>query len=113
MKLIPKLKDGRYVFITTKDNAIPKDAAAMIKEDEGVTLVLPTDKTDGDIFAWISLVQETSLTATGITKAFSAALSDAGIACNVLAGYYHDHMLVPYSKKNEAMEIISKVEIKD
>ena len=108
---MPKLKHGKFEFITIKDGVIPNEAVAMIKEDEGMTLVLPTDKTNGDIFAWISLVQETSLTATGITKAFSAALSDAGIACNVIAAFYHDHMLVPYDKREEAMKIIAQIEI--
>jgi len=111
MKLVPKLKEGRFGFITTKENAIPPEAVAMVMEDEGMTLVVPTDKTGDDAFAWISLVQETSLTATGITKAFSAALSDAGIACNVIAAYYHDHMLVPYEKREEAMRIIAEIEI--
>ncbi|MCL2522355.1 MAG: ACT domain-containing protein [Erysipelotrichales bacterium] len=111
MKLIPKLSEGRFEFITTQNKIIPANAKAMIVEDEGVTFVLPTDKTNDDIFAWISLVQETSLTATGITKVISAALSDAGIACNILAAYYHDHILVPHDKRKDAMQIIAAIEI--
>jgi len=113
MKLIPKLRDGAFEFMRTRGAPnVPKNAAAMIMEDEDMTLVMPTDEVDEYSFAWISLVQETSLHATGITKAFSAALSDAGIPCNVLAGFKHDHILVPYALKEMAMEIIAKVEVK-
>ncbi|MCL2569995.1 MAG: hypothetical protein FWE16_02195 [Firmicutes bacterium] len=53
MKLIPKLKPGKFEFITTQVPTIPPEAVVIIKEDEGITLVMPTDKTCGDIFAMI------------------------------------------------------------
>jgi len=111
MKLVPKLRDGKFEFKSIAVGTVPSDAHAMIIEEEGMTIVIPTTRDGEDVFAWISLVQETSLTATGITKAFSAALSDAGIPCNVIAAYYHDHMLVPYTMRNKAMQLISEIEI--
>ena len=111
MKLIPTLQDGAFKFITTKESIIPKDAVAMIRETEGTTLIIPAVGEDGEVFAWISLVNETLLTETGITSRFSKALADAGIACNVLAGFHHDHIFVPYDKRNQAVEIIAALEM--
>jgi hypothetical protein len=111
MKLLPVLHDRIFKFITTKEANVPAEAVAMIKEVEGNTLIIPVAEEEGEVFAWISLVNETLLTATGITAKFSEALSEAGIACNVLAGFHHDHILVPYDKRNQAIEIIAAVEV--
>jgi len=118
MKLTPKLLDGAFEYktISTRDFAkiggeIPQNTVAMIKESEAVTIIVPTDKTDGEIWAWIVNTNITSLTATGITAAFSETLAKANIPCNVIAAYYHDHILVPYSMKDKAVEILKNVEI--
>jgi uncharacterized protein len=33
----------------------------------------------------------------------TSALADLGIACNVLVGYHHDHLLVPFDRAEEAV----------
>ena len=33
-------------------------------------------------------------------------LADAGVPCNMLAGYYHDHLLVPSERAAEALELL-------
>ena len=35
--------------------------------------------------------------------AVAATLAERSIACNVLAGYFHDHLLVPRSRAEEAV----------
>lgn len=76
-------------------------AAATIVEDEAVTLVLPVDDARRlglpvvVEMAWLTLTVHSSLEAVGLTAAFSRTLADAGVSCNVLAGYHHDHLLVP------------------
>ena len=47
-----------------------------------------------------------SLEAVGLTAALSGALAARGIACNVLAGYVHDHLLVPWDRADEATECL-------
>lgn len=42
----------------------------------------------------------------GITAAASAALTAAGISCNVLAGARHDHLLVPVDRAEEALGLL-------
>ena len=118
MKLTPKLLDGAFEYktISTRDFAkiggeIPYNAVTMIKESEAVTIIVPTKKTDGEVWAWIVNETVTSLTATRITAAFSAALNKAKIPCNVIAAYYHDHILVPYAMKDKAIAVLKEVEV--
>jgi hypothetical protein len=35
------------------------------------------------------------------------ALAAEGIACNVLAGYYHDHLLVPAAQAERSLSILN------
>ncbi len=57
----------------------------------------------GFVAAWLTLEVHSSLEAVGLTAAFSAALGSAGISCNVLAGYFHDHLLVPVDRADDAL----------
>ena len=36
----------------------------------------------------------------------SQVLADAGIACNMLAGYHHDHLLVPVARAGDAISLL-------
>ncbi|MGK2938073.1 MAG: ACT domain-containing protein [Solirubrobacteraceae bacterium] len=86
--------------------------AATIAEDEGLTVVLP--QADADLLglaydlvaAWITLRVHSALEAVGLTAAFSTALADAGLSCNVLAGLHHDHLLVPYERRADALTVL-------
>jgi hypothetical protein len=46
------------------------------------------------------------LAAVGLTAAVSAALAAEGIACNVIAGHLHDHLLVPVDRADDAVSIL-------
>ena len=56
--------------------------------------------------SWITLTVHSSLDAVGLTAAFSTALAQAGIGCNVLAGRYHDHILVPHAQRENAVAVL-------
>lgn len=104
------VRAGRYAYLTLPaDDGRP--AEARIVEDEGVTLVVRmpevTRASDAeDTFGWITLSVQTSLTALGITAAISSALAEAGIACNMLAGYHHDHLLVPFDEVERTLAVL-------
>jgi uncharacterized protein len=42
----------------------------------------------------------------GLTAAFATALANAGISCNVVAAYYHDHLFVPVQDAEKAMAVL-------
>lgn len=85
---------------------------ALIAEAEGTTAVVtlaeakrrnwPVDFTA----AWLTIDVHTALDGVGLTAALSTALADGGIACNILAGYFNDHLLVPIDQANDAIQII-------
>jgi hypothetical protein len=50
---------------------------------------------------------QSSLDAVGLTAAVSAKLAAIGIPCNVLAGYHHDHVLVPVDRVDDAITVLT------
>ena len=111
--LEPALREGEYVFVSVdREQARMLPAEATITEDEGITVVLRREQADAaglayDFVArWITLTVNSSLAAVGLTAAFSTALGDAGISCNVLAAYHHDHILVPVDDADRALETL-------
>ena len=58
------------------------------------------------IMSWITLSVHSSLEAVGLTAAFSKALSDKGISCNVVAAFYHDHIFFSKKDTEKAMQIL-------
>ena len=108
----PVRKAGEFVYVVA--TAIP-DAQihASIQETEGVSYVL--ERSDADrlglpydfVAGWISLTVHSALDAVGLTAAVSAALTNHEISCNVLAGLFHDHLLVPISRVDEAVAVIA------
>jgi len=43
----------------------------------------------------ITLMVHSALDSVGLTAAVTRQLADEGISCNVVAGYFHDHLFVP------------------
>ncbi len=97
--MAPVLDARRWDFALVEGQA-PDDAFALIREDEGVTAIVPGEKGD---FARITLMVHSALDGVGLTAAVSSALAAAGIACNVVAGYHHDHLFVPWARRDEAV----------
>ena len=58
------------------------------------------------VAAWLTLDVESALDSVGLTAAVATALAAQRIPCNVLAGFHHDHLLVPESRADEAMAIL-------
>ncbi|MCX8744158.1 ACT domain-containing protein [Snodgrassella sp. B3882] len=113
----PQHNPGRFVFCTVADvhPTLWQQAVATIREQEGVTLVLAQDVAEAHglkyeyIAGWITLKVHSSLAAVGLTAAFSQALASQQISCNVVAGYYHDHIFVAEDDVTQAMEILQSL----
>lgn len=59
--------------------------------------------------AAITLNVQWSLEAVGFIAAVSRALADMGIPANVLAGYHHDHVLVPSDRASEGLSVVEQL----
>jgi DNA polymerase III subunit epsilon len=111
----PKLNMGDFVFCTVLDitTIAFNDIILMFREEEGYTIILKKEIADNlkleysFVASWITLTVHSSLEAVGLTAAFSKALSDEGISCNVIAGYYHDHLFVDKKDMQKAMEVLN------
>ena len=113
----PVLNEGEYVFCSVNENKVfdINKLVCCFKEKEGTTIVVEravADKMNLDysfVSSWITLSVHSSLEAVGLTAAFSSALSGAGISCNVIAAYYHDHIFIPVKDKLRAMEVLTSL----
>ncbi len=109
--MAPRLDDRCFVYCCVPDFAIPAGLTALgtFREDEGLTLVV--DKRDAErcgltyVFEsrLITLTVHSALDAVGFLALVTGRLAAAGIACNAMAGYHHDHLLVPVARAEEAM----------
>lgn len=93
----------RWAFALVK-GAPPEEAFALIREDEGTTAILPDPAGD---FARITLTVHSALDGVGLTAAVAGALAERGIACNVVAGFHHDHLFVPWERRHEALAALA------
>ena len=113
----PTLNVGEYVFCTIKDlNQIDQsEIISFFKEHEWVTIILEKHVADkyhleySFIASWITLTVHSSLEAVGLTAAFATALTKENISCNVVAGYYHDHIFVDKKDTEKAMGALNRL----
>ena len=113
----PHLNEGGFVFCTVSPSAaLPwESAVGIFHEKEGVTMIISRELADKmnqpyeTVFSWITLQVHSSLDAIGLTAAFSAALTTAGIPCNVVAAYHHDHIFVPKQDAPKAMQVLGRL----
>jgi len=113
-RLNPELHEGAYVF-----TSVPFDTdirglsvVASVLEDEGLTLVLPEQQAMQREFpiqfrcGWITLGVQSAMESIGLTAAFSRALANQSICCNVMAGVNHDHLFVPLDRADDALQCL-------
>lgn len=101
--MAPVLDARRWGFVLV-EGAVPDEAFAVIREDEGATAILPDPAGD---FARVTLMVHSALEGVGLTAAVAGALAERGIACNVVAGFHHDHLFVPWMRRDEALEALA------
>ena len=114
-EMTPKLNVGTYVFVSLSDASIlsRSDIICEFKEEEGTTLVLEKSKADTlrldyeFVSSWITLQIHSSLEAVGLTAVFSTELAKHNVSCNVISGYYHDHIFVAQNDTNKAIQILT------
>ena len=60
-------------------------------------------------YAKLTIDIHTSLELVGLTAVLATKLADNGISANVVAAFYHDHVFVPYERKDEAVRLIESL----
>jgi len=103
----PVLDGTTWVFLVSDDPVLKDQALATFREAEGLSLIVPEAANAGGLpMARITLAVHSALDGTGLTAAVSGALAAAGIACNVVAAFHHDHIFVPENRADEALDIL-------
>lgn len=125
--LQPEVDPIAYYFCSLGqlDADLAAQAFAVVKEDEGWTLIVPAhalpdaDEAASDVraqllcssaaFQRITLKVHSSLQAVGLTAAVSTALATHNISCNLIAGFYHDHLFVPAADAAAALALLEQL----
>jgi hypothetical protein len=110
-------RPGVFAFVAVRvpEPSLLAAAHGMVTEGELTTLVLPVEADERAglsielEMAWLSLTVQSSLEAVGLTAAFAKTLGEVGIPCNVLAGYHHDHILVPVERAQDAIDALTVI----
>jgi hypothetical protein len=115
--LRPVMATAVYVYCSFPDFLVPAGLPTLctIEELEGLTIIVK--RTEAERFGLsytyearlITLSVHSSLEAVGFIAKISGTLAQARIPCNVIAGYYHDHVLVPVDRANEAMVWLQEI----
>ena len=112
--MAPVLDDTLYHFCLLPDGAesLASQALASFAEDEGLSVIL-TDQVAQDAglardlpMRRITLTVHSALDGVGLTAAVASSLAEAGIACNMVAAYHHDHAFVPAGDADRALAIL-------
>lgn len=108
--LSPRKRPGTWVYAVLPNGApFPSCAVATIAEAEGTTVVLRAEDAQSlglqPLYeaAWITLEVHSSLAASGMVAKVAGVLAEQEIPCNVLAGYHHDHILVPEARAEDTL----------
>ena len=115
--LSPRLNEGEFVFCCVDDDSKIgiAEIEGLFRELEGTTVVLKNLAADRNgldyetVLSWITLDVNSSLEAVGLTAQVSSVLANENIACNVVAGFHHDHLFVPVDDAERAMEVLNKL----
>ncbi len=116
--LSPVLIDKEYVFTTTNKplkELVPLNPLCFFSEEEGLTLIVEKNRAisqgiifDG-VFKRITLKVHSSHDAVGLTAIVASKLKDNNISANVVAAYYHDHIFVPSSLAEKALNCLKEL----
>lgn len=124
-KMDPKLDQREFYFASVSEEYMMNLAnlldhiKCIFREEEGLTIVFTkdiindikelTEKISGP-FGLISLGAFTDLTGDiGFLSNIDSKLAENNISLNIVSGYFHDHLFVPYEKAELAIKVLSKM----
>lgn len=115
--MTPLLNEGAYVFCSLTDATQLQGVQPLgsFQEREGLSVILQRQQAEqlqleiDYVAAWLTLDVHSALAAVGLTAAVAGALACAGISCNVIAGYYHDHLFVAHADGPRALGVLQQL----
>lgn len=102
----PKLCPERYTFIEAAEPILLAGVFALVREDEGLTSIQADPR---GVWAKISLQVHSSLESVGLTGMLASRLAGLGISVNVVAALNHDHLFVPWDRREEALACLQSL----
>lgn len=114
--MAPVVQPGRFVFCTGAPPELIGQARGAFHEAEGLSLILPESvaRAHGlpcDLpMAQITLTVHSALDGVGLTAAVAVALAGAGVPCNMVAAYHHDHAFVPADLAETALAALKNAQ---
>ena len=107
--------DGVFTVVALDAAPLNIEADAPIREHEGTSYVISwTDAVDSGLdprfrAACLTLEIESGRESIWLTAAAAGALFGSGIACNVLAAFHHDQLLVPDQEATRAVAVLAEL----
>ncbi len=113
----PLLLPGRFVFVTVTDPGLVAslDPVGIFRENEGTTAICLVEQADraglphAGCYRQITMQVHSSLEAVGFIAAVASVLARAGIPCNAISAYYHDHLFVPEAQAGAALAALQQL----
>jgi hypothetical protein len=110
----PRLATGEYVFCAFPAGKVPGALSPLctFQEKEGMSVICRRRDADrlglprSQPHRLITLAVHSSLAAVGFLAAVSTELARAGIACNAVSAFHHDHLLVPSRDARRALALL-------
>lgn len=112
--MAPELRPETFVYCTFPDFQLPADISPIctFREAEGMTAIVERSQAVREklphIFEarLITLTVHSSLEAIGFLAMISSSLANAGIPCNAVAAFHHDHLFIPVERATEALSLL-------
>jgi hypothetical protein len=113
-QMAPAIHQDLFVFCTFADRRVPSslEPLATFQESEGLTAIVPKHQAESLGLPLrfesrlITLTVQSSLEAVGLLARVTSTIAAEGISCNVVSGYYHDHIFVPREKAEIAYAVL-------
>lgn len=111
------VQEDTFVFVTLPSRQVPDGLSPrmVFEEGEGTTLILTTTEAqtaglDGEFPSrMLTLEVHSALAAVGFMARIATALAEAGIPCNPVAGFFHDHLFVPLDRVDDAVRVVTEL----
>jgi uncharacterized protein len=113
--MAPDLRPETYVYCTFQDHRLPGDLSPIctFRETEGLTAIVERSQAIQAKVPYIfeakliTLTVHSSLEAIGFLAMISSALAKAGIPCNAVAAFHHDHLFIPVERADDAFSLLN------